>query len=137
MKKLIIALVMATVISANAEYLWSMGQYTECGGDYKYGGCTAMSLKVEAGVWPVAWGHSVTVVYTTDNWQTVQVKDAEWVANVNNPYGGLDEKWRASIPVGYTSMGGQLKTVEYALMLEYYGGIIWDNNGGMNFYFSP
>lgn len=136
MKKLAILSLVLLPFLAKAETIWRIDEVVVCGGDWKYAGCTAASLSVDIGVWPVAWGHSVNVVYTHDGWRTVKVKSANWVTNFNNPYGGQDEKWRVELPIGYTSMGGQLQPVEYAIWVTNGAGqSYWDNNRGWNYYF--
>ncbi|MBU0678024.1 MAG: hypothetical protein KJ626_07885 [Verrucomicrobia bacterium] len=136
-KRLIIALIAILPILASADAIWKTGEeYTYCGGDWKYAGCTAASLVIHVGVWPVAWGHSVHVVYSSDGWQSASVVDGGWLDNVPNPYGGYDELWQVQIPIGYTSMGGQLRPTDYAIwVVNGYGEASWDNNGGYDYHY--
>lgn len=135
LKSILIGLLIVPTLGL-AEVTWRSGEFAECVGDFKYGGCTAANLHIDIGVWPVAPGHSVFVVYTHDGWSTYDVVAADWQANVPNPYGGLDESWGVDIAIGYTSFGSDLRSVEYAIwVVNGNGEIAWDSNNGMNYYF--
>ena len=124
--------------AAQAEVIWFKkvdGRY-----DYtKYATWLATQLKVDFGVWPVAYGHTAGVVYTDNGWATAHWQTANWQANVQGPYGGWDEAWS----VWFSASGENGKyvgqpfspfTIEYALYVSNANGDwAWDNNGGMNY----
>ena len=141
MKKIILWAVLAAaglgIGSASAETIWKKSATRTY--DYtKYGTWIYTDLRVEYGVWPVAFGHTSGSVWTDDGWQTVRWSTGQWVANVSNPYGGQDEAWAVDMLAGGPngrSMGQAFTpfTVEYALYVKNAAGQwAWDNNGGQN-----
>jgi hypothetical protein len=113
---------------AAAEEVWvAETQATSSGGSYY-----SYYLTVRVGVWPVAPGHSVGMVYTNDNWNTTHQVDLTWQYNQSNAYGSQDELWRT--PTLYVSDSAP---VEYAVYVDdAYGNRTWNNNNGQNFRFS-
>jgi len=132
MKNLLAAIVGLAVCAgvSRAEVIWSINQNVY----HRSHANVYMDTVAEStfGVWPVAWGHRAGAVYTTDGWQTVKWSNAGWLANVNNPFGGLDENWRVSMQ-GSTGGGYSPITFEYALyVVNSAGDWSWDNNRGYN-----
>ena len=139
MKKFLAILTLGMMMlagSVQAEAIWFKkvdGRY-----DYtKYATWLATQLKIDFGVWPVAYGHTAGAVYTDNGWATVRWQNAQWQANVGNPYGGQDEAW--SVWISGTGPNGQYMgqpftpfTIEYALYVTANNQWFWDNNGGQN-----
>jgi hypothetical protein len=95
-----------------------------------YGHMVSGGFQVEIGIWPVALGHKTGVVWTPDQWHSVNWTEAQWSYNATNNYGSYDEVWtavidfKASHPVSFW----------YALYLvDTYGNWYWDNNNGWNY----
>lgn len=85
---------------------------------------------VEIGVWPLALGHRVGIVWTPDKWRTAALADAQWSHNEQNRYGGYDEIWKTTISWQADHPG----EFWYALYLvDTHGYWLWDNNGGWNY----
>lgn len=128
------ALAMAAGAS-RAETIWYKGWGDRF--DYsKYASWQYTSVAVDFGVWPVAPGHTAGAVYTDDGWATVTWQGAQWVANVNNPYGSRDEAWSVRLfGGGCPTMGCGFTpfTFEFALYVQNSAGAwAWDNNRGLN-----
>lgn len=141
MRKLILAVFAAHawlggLSVARAETIWYQGWGDRF--DYNYRtSYQYTSVQARFGVWPVAYGHSAGVVFTDDGWATVNWKNAEWVANVPNPYGGRDESWKVFLLGGRTcqTFGCSFTpfTFEFALYVQNaQGQWFWDNNHGFN-----
>ncbi|NBD08962.1 MULTISPECIES: carbohydrate-binding protein [Corallococcus] len=95
------------------------------------GGYVFRQFQLTTGVWPVAPGHSVGVVYTWDHWQTTQWGTLTWRNNTPNASGSQDEVWagRFNVPptVSFTA-------IEYAIYVDDASGHrTWNNNNGQNF----
>jgi len=87
-------------------------------------------FEVEIGIWPVALGHTIGLVWTPDQWHGVYWTNAIWIYNIQNNYGSYDEIWKATIdykadhPVSFW----------YALYaIDTHGNWYWDNNNGWNY----
>lgn len=142
MKKIMVWAAMAaiglSVATADAETIWQKS--TRRTYDYtKYGTWLYTDLRVEYGVWPVAWGHTSGTVWTDDGWQNVRWSTGQWLANVANPYGGQDEAWAVDMLAGgpngrYMGQPFSPFTIEYALYVkDAAGNWTWNNNSGGNF----
>ncbi|MCY1014565.1 carbohydrate-binding protein [Pyxidicoccus sp. MSG2] len=114
---------------AAAETTWVMNASVPVVG--AGGGYVFYQFQLNTGVWPVAPGHTVGVVYTWDHWQTAQWGTLSWQSNQSNAYGSQDEVWRGAfnIPPNLT-----FTTVEYAIYVDDASGHrTWNNNNGQNF----
>jgi len=131
-------LVAGSFTGAHAESIW----FKQVGGRYdytKYATWLATQLRVDFGVWPVAYGHTAGVVYTDNGWATAKWQTANWQANVQGPYGGWDEAW--SVWFSASGTNGQYVgqpfspfVIEYALYVSDANGTwTWDNNSGQNY----
>jgi hypothetical protein len=113
-----------------AEQIWvkqASGGVMEAGGGYSFSG-----FRIDAGVWPVAPGHRVGIVYTSDGWRTATWGTFSWQSNNDNDYGSQDElwsfKWVSGNPYVFPS------SVQYAIYVDdAYGNRSWNNNGGWNY----
>lgn len=94
------------------------------------GGYYSYYFSVKVGVWPVAPGHKVGMVWTNDRWATTQWTDLTWQLNQANAYGTQDEIW-LTMPELYASDSAP---VWFAVYVEdALGNRTWNNNGGFNF----
>ncbi len=129
--------IMIAAGSVHAETLWvreAIGAVASV-----YHGASTQSAKIEIGVWPVAPGHAVGAVYTTDNWQSLRwvntssASESTWVRNVSNPFGGQDEVWRIVLagPSGFGIQGRA--TFKYAIYVDTYSRRTWNNNNSADF----
>lgn len=83
----------------------------------------------------LAYGKSVKIIYSTDNWQTTKEADARFEKNYSYGYSNVEspneqgiENWtfRVSIPE-------RINTVEFAVVYQVEGAEFWDNNFGQNY----
>ena len=125
-------------VSAEAESIWFKGFGARY--DYeKYGTWLATQIRGDFGVWPVAPNHSAGAVYTDNGWLNAYWTDAQWQANVRNPYGGLDEAWSVWVSASGTngrSIGSPFMpfVIETAVYVRNGSGQwSWDNNQGYNY----
>ncbi len=127
MKKRLLPLLCALLLPAlsAAEEVWVAETKTvSSGGSYYW-----YTFTVTAGVWPVAPGHKVGMVYTNDLWRTSHWVDLTWQLNQANAYGSLDEVWKT-----VSLDASDAAPVWFALYVEdQYGTRYWNNNNGQNF----
>lgn len=95
------------------------------------GGYVFRQFSLTTGVWPVAPGHTAGVVYSWDNWQTVQWGTLTWQYNQANAYGSSDEVWSGNFNIPpYLSV----TAIQYAIYVDdASGNRTWNNNNGQNF----
>ena len=136
MLAMVAAGLMAAPVSSKGESIWYKG-YGDRWDYTKYATYQYTNLKVDFGVWPMAYGHTAGAVYTDDGWTTVNWGTGQWVANVANPFGGQDEAWKVYLLGGNTC--GQMGcgftpfTFEFALYVKNSANqTFWNNNGGSN-----
>lgn len=124
--------------NASAESIWNKGVAARY--DYtKYATYLATQLKIDFGVWPLAWGHYTGSVHTDDGWKKVIWTNGQWEKNIQGPFGGWDESW--TVYISGTGPNGQYMgqkltpyTIEYALYVKNASGQwFWDNNSGLNY----
>ncbi|MBU0676795.1 MAG: CBM21 domain-containing protein [Verrucomicrobia bacterium] len=139
MKKKLIAMVCAGLVlgaiapqMAEAEHIWfkwgSLTTWTQ------YGIQEYARASVDIGVWPVAPGHTVGIVYTLDGWRSYRWGEAGWVRNVQG-LGGMDEAWIFRSSNYMWDVTGYLYPLDFEFALcvsDQWGNWYWDNNGGMN-----
>ena len=124
----VLCLLLLPAVSAAEEVWVAQTSATSSGGSYY-----AYYLTVKVGVWPVAPGHKVGMVYTNDGWHTSHWVDLTWQHNQANAYGSQDELW-ATVPVLSVSDSAP---VQFAVYVEDANGTrYWNNNHGQNFTFS-
>ena len=78
----------------------------------------------------LAYEKFVTIVYTLDNWASVQTASASY--DFGN--GGEYEVWRFSIDLPY---GTPPQPIDFVIAYEVDGAICWDNNFGSNYHVDP
>jgi hypothetical protein len=126
---LVLSLLLPMVASAESVWFVNGSVSDSAGSSYVYSGIT---LKV--GVWPVAPGHKVGVVYTYDRWATSHWAELTWEANVANAYGSQDELWTLNHLVTIPGEWRTPSTIDFAIYVEDASGHrTWNNNGGWNF----
>jgi len=87
----------------------------------------AGAIHVSIGVQNLAYEKVVGIVYTTDNWATVQIVYAHYSFTMKS---GL-EVWQLTAPVGAAT------DVELALFYRVLGAEYWDNNFWRNYRVTP
>lgn len=78
----------------------------------------------------LAYEKQVSVVYTSDNWKTVQT--GAYVYQSTTP--GGEEVWRADVVIA-DSYATAPASIEFAVSYDVSGQSYWDNNDGYNFIF--
>ena len=84
----------------------------------------------------IDYAKSVTIVYSTDGWQTVNEVSAQYspgyyygmYSSTSNPNQFGVEVWTFNMNLGYAT------EVEYAIRYEVNGQTFWDNNNGLDYY---
>jgi hypothetical protein len=101
------------------------------GADYKVvlgtAGISAQTLRVDVGVQNLAYAKVVGIVFTTDNWATVQTAYGGFGSTMKS---GL-EVWRIAVPVGTAN------DVRFAIFYRVSGQEYWDNNFWRNYRVTP
>ena len=88
-------------------------------------------VDVRAGVWPVAPGHQVGVIWSIDDWARSQVGQAHWTSNIPNAFGSEDETWYFEVE-RFPAISPLY--FRYVLFVDNASGHrVWDNNGGWNY----
>jgi len=122
----VLCLLLPAVSAAEEVWVAETSAISSGGSYYSY------YLTVKVGVWPVAPGHKVGMVYTNDRWHTSHWVDLTWQSNQANAYGSQDELW-ATVPWLYVSDNAP---VWFAVYVEdANGNRTWNNNNGQNFEF--
>lgn len=75
----------------------------------------------------LAFNKTVTVIYTTDNWATIQTKTLTYQSGPNK---NNIEQWGFSIEL---ALDANVTEIEYAYSYEVNGVTYWDNNFGANY----
>lgn len=84
----------------------------------------------------IAYDKTVTVVYSTDNWNTTRTVNASYSSYYVVPYGATIyspnaqgvERWSFSIDFGYHA-----DSIQFAVAYDVDGTTYWDNNYGRNY----
>ena len=127
------ALFLLLPTAAAAETTWVINSSTPVLG--AAGGLVIYSFKVTTGVWPVAPGHTVGVVYTWNSWLTSKWGTLTWQYNQPNAYGTQDEVWQGSFEIPPYGSDG---SIQYAIYVDdASGNRTWNNNSGQNFVLVP
>lgn len=85
------------------------------------------NLHINLGIQNLAFEKVVGIVFTTNNWITVQTAFAHW--NHNMP-SGL-EVWAIDVPVGSAT------EIQFAAFYQVLGNEFWDNNFARNYTITP
>lgn len=101
-----------------------------------YGNATSSSFNVVADIRNIAYNKIVTVVYTSNNWQTVQTAPLNFAqyysigngVSLISPNVFGTERWIANI-----NLNSMIKNIEYAVSYKVNGIEYWDNNFGNNY----
>lgn len=81
----------------------------------------------------IAYDKSVKLVYSLDNWQTVQTADAQYFCSIENN----KEIWELSKSFNYTVNALTYENIKFAIVYQVNGVEYWDNNNSKDYCLEP
>lgn len=126
---LVLSLLLPMVAAAETVWFIEGGVSDSAGSSYVYS-----NIYLQVGVWPVAPGHKVGIVYSYDRWATSHWAELTWSHNAPNAYGSLDEVWMMNHLLTIPGEWRTPSTIDFAIYVEdASGNRTWNNNNGWNF----